>query len=149
MRYCSLLACIVLLALNVPAIAQTGPTRDPQAVLLVQKSVAAMGGVAPSDSTATGTITLVAGWLRYSATFAIPARRLKRMTQEAEMSRKAYRASIYSARLGNRAAGSTNSPQHFGSQTAGSPIFRGHIGPNSQVMRSQSCFSEVHPWSGS
>lgn len=37
------------------------PQRDPQAVAIVQQAVKAMGGAAPTDSTATGTINLVAG----------------------------------------------------------------------------------------
>jgi len=36
-------------------------TRDPQAVALMQASVRTMGGKVPSDSVATGTITIVAG----------------------------------------------------------------------------------------
>ena len=35
--------------------------RDPQAVALLQSSIHAMGGTAPTDSTATGTVTIVAG----------------------------------------------------------------------------------------
>ncbi|HEV2991232.1 MAG TPA: hypothetical protein VG759_22525 [Candidatus Angelobacter sp.] len=35
--------------------------RDPQAAALLQKSIAAMGGVAPADSTAEGVIVVVAG----------------------------------------------------------------------------------------
>lgn len=37
------------------------PTRDPQAVAALQQSVTSMGGKAPSDSTATGTVTTVLG----------------------------------------------------------------------------------------
>ncbi|HXN25214.1 MAG TPA: hypothetical protein VOA41_20965 [Candidatus Dormibacteraeota bacterium] len=37
------------------------PQRDPQAITVLTQSIAAMGGSVPSDSVATGTVTLVAG----------------------------------------------------------------------------------------
>jgi hypothetical protein len=47
------------------------PSVDPQAVAVLQQSVAAMGAAVPSDSTATGTVTTVAGSLTESGTITI------------------------------------------------------------------------------
>jgi len=44
-----------------PASAQAVFQRDPQAVAAFQQSIAAMGGNVPTDSTATGTVTITAG----------------------------------------------------------------------------------------
>jgi hypothetical protein len=59
--------CFILV---LPAPAQQTPTttlpsiqRDPQALVILQGAVAAMGGSVPSDSTANGTVTTVAGSL--------------------------------------------------------------------------------------
>lgn len=41
--------------------AQQDVPRDPPAIVLIEKSILAMGGAAPSDSVATGTITITAG----------------------------------------------------------------------------------------
>lgn len=51
--------------------ASPSPQRDPQAVALVQQAVKAMGGSAPSDSTAAGTINLVAGSQNENGTITI------------------------------------------------------------------------------
>jgi hypothetical protein len=58
----SLLAFLITFFLNSQALSSTQPVvvRDPQAVALLQQSVAAMG-VLPSDSTASGNVTIVAG----------------------------------------------------------------------------------------
>jgi hypothetical protein len=53
--------------------AQT-PARDPQAIAVLQQSVVAMGTTTPSDSTATGTITTVAGSLTENGTITILTR---------------------------------------------------------------------------
>jgi hypothetical protein len=50
------------------------PSVDPQAVAVLQQSVVAMGATVPSDSTATGTITTVAGSLTESGTITILTR---------------------------------------------------------------------------
>ncbi len=56
------LFCVSLAAQQPAATPTPAPSqRDPQAVALVQRAVIAMGGAAPSDSTATGTVTIVAG----------------------------------------------------------------------------------------
>jgi hypothetical protein len=51
--------------------ATTTPTQDPQAIAVLQQSVVAMGTTAPSDSTATGAITTVAGSLTENGTITI------------------------------------------------------------------------------
>lgn len=70
-RYPLLAAALVLLTAR-PALCQTStaPIRDPQAVALVQKAIAAMGTV-PSDSTATGAIQVVAGSTSQTGTIQI------------------------------------------------------------------------------
>lgn len=50
---------------------QSPPQRDPQAVALVQQSVAAMASTPPSDSSATGTVTIVEGSTTQSGTVQI------------------------------------------------------------------------------
>jgi hypothetical protein len=50
------------------------PALDPQAIALLQQSVIAMGTTVPSDSTATGTVTTVAGSLTENGTVTILTR---------------------------------------------------------------------------
>jgi len=57
-----------------PQPAQTTPARDSQAVAILGQAVRAMGSSAPSDSTATGTITRVAGSLTENGTITILTR---------------------------------------------------------------------------
>jgi hypothetical protein len=52
----------------------TAQTRDPQAIGVLQQSVVTMGSTVPSDSTATGTITTVAGSLTESGAITIHTR---------------------------------------------------------------------------
>jgi hypothetical protein len=75
--------CLVALTLVVPVPQQaqqpvsTSPVavaRDAQAVSLLQKSLAAMGSTLPSDSTATGNVTLVQGSLTSNGTVRILTR---------------------------------------------------------------------------
>jgi hypothetical protein len=56
-----------------PAPSTNAPQRDPQAVALLQKSISVMG-VPPSDSTATGNVTTVAGSLTQQGTVTILTR---------------------------------------------------------------------------
>lgn len=56
-----------------PATTTSTPQRDPQAVALLQQSVSAMG-TPPSDSTATGSVTTVAGSLTQQGTITILTR---------------------------------------------------------------------------
>lgn len=54
--------------------AGTTPAQDPQAIAVLQQSVVAMGTTTPSDSTASGTITTVAGSLTENGTVKILTR---------------------------------------------------------------------------
>jgi hypothetical protein len=56
-----------------PSPTTASPQRDPQGVALLQKSVSVMG-VPPSDSTATGSVTIVAGSLTQQGTVTILTR---------------------------------------------------------------------------
>jgi hypothetical protein len=56
-----LVSTLLFVSPSPPQQASPAPTSDPQAVAAIQQAAIAMGGSAPSDSTATGTITTVAG----------------------------------------------------------------------------------------
>src|SRR5947209_7664783 len=58
------------------SIAAQPPPRDPQAVVILQQALAAMGRTAPTDSVATGTAVLVAGSTTETGTIRILTRRL-------------------------------------------------------------------------
>src|SRR4029077_4593425 len=60
----------------------TTPTQDPQAVAVLRQSVVAMGTTTPSDSTATGTITTVAGSLTENGTITILTRRMDQTSEQ-------------------------------------------------------------------
>ena len=53
---------------------RTPPTRDPRAVTVLEASIKAVGGTLPSDSTATGTLTIVEGSYQDSGTIQILTR---------------------------------------------------------------------------
>lgn len=57
------------------------PVRDPQAVAILNKSLAAMGG-APADSVATGKITIVAGSLTTQGTVRVLTRGLNQSSEQ-------------------------------------------------------------------
>src|SRR5260370_9124045 len=67
MRILSLFTAFILSFPNVPASQRASsptapsPQRDPQALAVLQSSVAAMGNTLPADSTATGNVTITAG----------------------------------------------------------------------------------------
>jgi hypothetical protein len=67
-----------------PATTTTAPQRDPQAVALLQKSVSVMG-IPPSDSTATGSVTTVAGSLTQQGTATILTRGLAQTSIQFQM----------------------------------------------------------------
>ena len=54
---------LLLISASLPAQQSPPPQRDPQALAILQGAFAAMGGSVPSDSTANGTVTTVAGSL--------------------------------------------------------------------------------------
>jgi outer membrane lipoprotein-sorting protein len=83
------------LAVSAQQLSQQAPQRDPQAVSIVQLAAAAMGGVAPSDSTATGTITVVAGSLTESGTITILTRGTNQTAEQISLP-SGLRAVIYS-----------------------------------------------------
>lgn len=74
--------------LSVPALAQTAtpsptpPVRDPQALAALQQAIAAMGGTAPTDSVAKGSITLTAGPRTESGTFALLTRGFQQSSEQ-------------------------------------------------------------------
>jgi|SRR5579859_708791 len=62
----ALLLALVLTVVSATAQQQSPPTaqapqRDPQAIAILQQSIAAMASIAPTDSTASGTVTIVEG----------------------------------------------------------------------------------------
>ncbi len=69
---------------SIYAPAQQPVPRDSQAVALVQQVVAAMRGVVPSDSVATGTIELVAGSKAETGTIRILTRGLDQTAEHIE-----------------------------------------------------------------
>ena len=58
------------------------PQRDPQAIVILQRSLAAMGGAVPSDSLATGNVVLVAGSKTETGTVRILTRGLHQTAEE-------------------------------------------------------------------
>lgn len=122
-RYPLLAAALVLVTAR-PALCQTStaPTRDPEAVALVQKAIAAMGAV-PTDSTATGTVTLTAGSSTQTGTIEILTRGIdqsfERMTTPTITSEF-----VYSSGLANASDGKTRKASSLErAQTAQSTIF--------------------------
>lgn len=95
MRALSSLVCVAFLSLTAPAFAQTGPTRDPQATLILQKAVEAMGGVVPSDSTATGDVSIVEGSKKQDGTIEILTRGTDQTAEEMTLP-DGQRETIYS-----------------------------------------------------
>ncbi len=86
----------VLLAFGLGfALAVSAQPRDPQAVALVQLAATAMGGAAPSDSTATGTITVVAGSLTENGQITILTRGTNQTAEQISLP-SGQRAVIYS-----------------------------------------------------
>jgi len=71
-------------AAQTPTTTGSTPSVDPQAVAVLQHSVAAMGATVPSDSTATGTITTVAGSLTESGTITILTRGTNQTSEQIE-----------------------------------------------------------------
>jgi hypothetical protein len=68
------------------ASSQPVPTNDPQALAILQKAVAAMGGSAPVDSTATGTITTTSGSATDSGTFILLTRGTDQSSEQIQTS---------------------------------------------------------------
>jgi hypothetical protein len=60
------------------------PVRDAHAVTALQQAIAAMGGTMPSDSTATGTVTIVAGSETNQGTIRILTRGTQQTLEEVQ-----------------------------------------------------------------
>jgi len=74
----------------------TAVPRDAQAVTIIANSIAAMAQAAPSDSTATGTINLVAGSLNDSGTITVLTRGTNQTAETLQMSEVGNLETIYS-----------------------------------------------------
>lgn len=94
------------LASPAAANAQQSVPRDSQAIYLVSASVAAMGGIVPSSSLATGTVQLVEGSLEDSGTIRILTRGLEESREEFLLS-KGSRGRVFSRGLAARISDTT------------------------------------------
>lgn len=101
---------LVLLPLSIVAQTQTSsiPTRDAQAAAVVQQALAAMSRSAPSDSTATGTVTLVAGSLTDSGTITILTLGTGETSEQMQTTYAGNQALIYSNGQANQMQGTTS-----------------------------------------
>ncbi len=97
---------LVVLLFSVVAAGQPSSPRDSQAVAIVQQSIAAMGGVAPADSVAIGTIELVAGSKTGNGTIRILTRGLEQTVEEI-LTSEGRRAVIYSRHQASEAEGNS------------------------------------------
>jgi hypothetical protein len=85
------------------------PTRDPQAVATLQQSIAAMGSTVPSDSVATGTVTVVAGSETDQGTIRILTR-ADNETLEQLQTPLAERSEVFSQGQASEMVGTTATP---------------------------------------
>ncbi len=86
------------------AFSQQAPQRDPQALVLLQHAFAAMGGALPSDSVATGNVTLVAGSKTESGTIRILTRGVDQGAEQIQTP-DGNRSIVYSQGRANRLDG--------------------------------------------
>ena len=75
------------------------PQRDPQAVALLQRSLAAMGGAVPADCVVTGTVTIVAGSETETGSIRILARGFDQIAEQIETPDQS-RSEVYSQQSG-------------------------------------------------
>ncbi len=94
------------LLVSVCLAAQQVPQRDPQAVAILQQSLAAMGGSVPTDSVATGTIVVVAGSTTETGTIRILSRGADQSSEQIHTT-TGNRAVIYSRGFANETRGTT------------------------------------------
>jgi hypothetical protein len=78
----------------------TPPARDPQAVSILTQAITAMGGAPPTDSVATGTVTIVAGSTTENGTIRILTRASDQSAEHIQFGGEAH-AVIYSRGLAN------------------------------------------------
>ncbi len=100
----SLFICCLILC--VPIGAQQTPTRDPQAIGVLQQSLAAMGGSVPTDSVAIGTIVVVAGSTTETGTIRILSRGVDQSAEQIHTT-TGNRAVIYSRGFANEVQGTS------------------------------------------
>ena len=72
------------------------PSRDVQAVSLMQGTLKALGGAVPSDSVATGTVTIVAGTKTDNGTISILTRGTDQTSEQIQLSDGTQNSVIYS-----------------------------------------------------
>lgn len=97
-------------AAHTQTIVQT-PSKDPQAIAVLQQSVVAMGASAPSDSTATGTITTVAGSLTEKGTITVLTRGMDQTSEQVQTPHGSR--IIYSRGQASEASATTSSPRPY------------------------------------
>lgn len=81
MRFLRIVLPIAVFVSSTPLLAQT-PERDQRAVEVLQRSIVALGGRAPVDSVASGSVTLTSGGSEETATFRILTRGLTDYREE-------------------------------------------------------------------
>jgi len=93
---------------SIPIAAQQSVSRDPQALIVLQHALAAMGGALPSDAVATGNVILVAGSKTDNGTVRILTRGLDQSAEQIQMT-DGSRSIVYSQGRANRidSAGTT------------------------------------------
>lgn len=97
---------VSILVLSRGLAAQQTPQRDAQAVAILQQSLVAMGGTVPTDSVATGTITVVAGSTSETGTIRILSRGVDQSAEQIQTT-AGNRAVIYSRGFANEVRGTT------------------------------------------
>src|SRR3989442_430575 len=102
LRLASLLFCSLMIQASVAA--QQPSQRDPQAVALLQRTLAAMGGTVPSDSVATGKLVLVEGSKTSNGTMRILTRGTDQSSEQMQLS-DGNRSVVYSREQASEAAG--------------------------------------------
>jgi hypothetical protein len=114
---------LALLALASLGHAQSQPTRDPQALAVIQQSITAMGGT-PGDSTATGSVTTTAGSTTESGTITILTRGTDQSSEQIQTTDGA--TSVYSRGSASTVQSGTVTPttleQAVATQSADFPL---------------------------
>ena len=104
-----LLLCCVLIPASLSAQQSTtaAPVSNPQALALIQKAFALMGGTFPSDSMASGTVTIVEGSLTTTGTIRILTRGSNQSSEQI-LTPDISDTVVYSQGLSQETAGSTS-----------------------------------------
>src|SRR5712691_7188230 len=109
MRFSRPTLLLLTLLYSSSAFSQQPPQRDRQAVIVLQHAFAAMGATVPSDSVATGNVTLFAGSKTENGTIRILTRGLEQSAEQIQTP-DANRSIVYSQGLANRVDGSGATP---------------------------------------